>query len=749
MAGPAPGAHAGGDSGRRVLNHGPRNADGAHHEGLIAICLALLLGLFAVAVAGVVPQASGVPVAIDVPLATSANGEGVSPRPTEDGRTAAALLRFDLPQGGGDGSRWVVRLERDAVESVWLQRDRWRSRELGFFSPDGSEGVLPSSFLFPLPADWSGPVEVELHAVGSVRRALHPRVMSETQATRLEQYGVAASAMIYASLFTIGLLALALFSAARDRLFLALFAFTLVALLTMAAVNGHLYQLPGLRAFAFWRLQGVIALALLLCAAWLQMLLQYADANQERPVRKRVVDRVSLGLVAVAAICLLNVPQVAMALQQVQVVLFCLALLLGLVILVDAARRRVLMAWPLAVMTVLTLVGVVMVELSTRGHLLDTVPVRYGYQMGIVVGVAILSVGLIGRIGEYRHQRDRELLARADTERRMRREAARSDLAAELQAQLRLLPVADIEWTAFRLLLDRLMPLLPVERCAVATRGYHGHDLLVVDPAECMEPVKAQVGKRELALKRQAANAIALQQPVTMEGQPSIVAIEAVVPLQIRAPAWGVLLLQRAGADGFTTEELSLASDFARLTLLQVDQAVAAVNLRRSAELDALTGSLNRRTIDQWLARTFSEGARVQQPASVLFIDLDHFKSVNDRHGHACGDFCLRNVAMALRGALSEGDLFGRYGGEEFIAILPGRSGAAARVIAEQLRMAVENLRLDWSGQPLRLTVSVGVATRLEHEETPDAALERADRALYSAKAHGRNCVQVAPAVFS
>src|SRR5690606_17889380 len=143
-----------------------------------------------------------------------------------------------------------------------------------------------------------------------------------------------------------------------------------------------------------------------------------------------------------------------------------------------------------------------------------------------------------------------------------------------------------------------------------------------------------------------------------------------------------------------------------------------------------------------------SEAAREQQPVSVLFLDLDHFKSVNDRHGHAGGDYCLREVAQALRGTLQEGDLFGRYGGEEFIAILPGRSGAAGRMIAEQLRMAVENLRPDWNGQALRLTVSVGVATRLEHEDSPDATLARADRALYSAKAHGRNCVQVAPAVF-
>ena len=181
----------------------------------------------------------------------------------------------------------------------------------------------------------------------------------------------------------------------------------------------------------------------------------------------------------------------------------------------------------------------------------------------------------------------------------------------------------------------------------------------------------------------------------------------------------------------------------------QIDQAVAALHLRRSAELDALTGSLNRRTIDQWLARSFSESAREQHPVSVLFLDLDHFKSVNDRYGHAGGDFCLRHVAMALRDALEEGDVFGRYGGEEFIAVLPGRNGAAARVIAEQLRMAVENLRPVWNGQPLRLTVSVGVATRLGKEDTPEGALARADRALYAAKSHGRNCVQVAPAVFT
>ena len=180
-----------------------------------------------------------------------------------------------------------------------------------------------------------------------------------------------------------------------------------------------------------------------------------------------------------------------------------------------------------------------------------------------------------------------------------------------------------------------------------------------------------------------------------------------------------------------------------------LEQAVAAIKLRQSAELDALTGSLNRRSIDQWLARCFLEAERDGQPLSVLFVDLDRFKGINDRYGHAAGDQCLRAVAGTLSGALDEGDVFGRYGGEEFIAILPGRSGAAARQVGERLRAAVERLAVDWEGQSIKLTVSVGVATRRDGERTPAATIERADKALYASKRAGRNCVHVAPAVFT
>lgn len=716
--------------------------------------MALLLCLFAAAVAGAVPRMeSEVGVAIQpVGAASASGGAGLGQVQVPGGRTPATsvLLEFTLPATGEDESRWVIWMPRDPVDSIVLTRgEDWRSQPLGFYRPGTTEGLLPGGYLFPLPSAWEGAIQVEMHIESGVRGSMSPRLIRESEAMRIEQYGAATAAMVYASLFTLALLALALFSAARDRMFLAFFAFSLLALLTLATINGHLYQLPGLGRFALWGGMGLLALAFLFGAAWLQMLMLYVGLAASLPPAKRAIDGYCIAMVVGAAVCLLDIAALGPWMQPFATAAWVVAALLGVVMLVDAGRRRVPMAWPLAVLCLLTGIGGLLMELAARGQVADLVLIRYGYQIGIVVSAAILAVGLIGRISEYRYQRDRELLARTDTERRMQREASRSNLNAELQTQLRSLPVEDVEWSAFRLLLDHLMPIVPTESASIVVRGYHGQDLLVVEPVSARQATELQVERRMLTLKRQCANGIPLQQPVTSEGSQSVVGTEAIVPLQIRLPAWGGLVLRRAGADGFTTEELSLASELAKLTLLQVDQAVAAINLRRSAEVDALTGSFNRRTIDQWLSRAFAEAERDLQPVSVLFIDLDHFKSVNDRFGHACGDFCLRNVASTLRAALPEGDLFGRYGGEEFIAVLPGRAGAAARMLAEQLRTAVENMQLDWSGQALQLTVSVGVATRRDGEGTPAATLERADKALYAAKRNGRNCVQVAPAVFS
>ncbi len=724
----------------------------SHHEWLVAGCLLVLLALFASAVAGGLPAAELVQVRLS-PLPGSADAPAITPdgqglRVDDRGGDTRARLHFTLPppRAEGDGS-WMVWIERKPVEVMQLAGNGWSSGQRGFFHPHVRAGPLPTGYVFHLPHDWQGDIDLDLRVRSDLPVVLRPRVLDSAEAWRVERQGVAISATIYATLFTLALLALALFSAARDRLFLTLFGCATLTLVTLSAVNGHLYQVGGLRWLAGWGVQGLLALQFLLCASLPQLLLRYAGTRRAHPSTARAIDAGCIAFAALAAVCLLDLQPLVRWLQPTALAVRVACALACLWLVVDAARRRIPMGWPLAALGVLTIAASVARQLMLLGYVENFPWVRAGDQIVLAGAMAILAVGVINRISDYRDQRDRDQLARLDSERRMQREAARSDLNATLQAKLRSCAEGDIEWTAFHMLLERLVPLVRADRAVVLARGYRGQDVQVVMPVACKAEVEALVARRELALKRQAANGIPLQQPVTVDAGGGV-AMEALVPLPIRAPAWGMLLLERAGGEGFTTEELALAGEFIRLVLVHVDQALTAIQLRRSAELDALTGTFNRRTIDQWLVRSFNEAERDGQPISVLFVDMDHFKAVNDKYGHACGDHCLRSVAQALRAALGEGDLLGRYGGEEFIAVLPGRGGAAGRKLGEQLRADVERLTLDWEGQPLRLTVSVGVATRL-HDERPAHTIDRADKALYAAKRAGRNCVHVAPAVFS
>jgi diguanylate cyclase (GGDEF)-like protein len=596
-----------------------------------------------------------------------------------------------------------------------------------------------------MPADWQVPVMLELHARGAVRSALRPRLLRESDAIGGARLAIALNAGAYAGLFMLALIVLVLYAVTRERSFIAAFACAAVGLLLLLACNGHLFQLPGFSLLAAWRSQVLWALLSLFSASLMQLLLRYASLREGGAPGARWFEWYSIALVVLAAASLLDLPPLRPWMQPLATLGWIGVGLGGIVILVDAVRRQLAMALPILVLALMTLAAGLANEAMARGLLADMLWTRYGYQVAMVAALATLSLSLFSRIGEYRDQRDRDRLARVDSERRMGREAARNALTLALQTRLRSQAAADIEWTAARLLLEHLVPQVPAATAAVVAYGYHGHDLLVVEPAGRKQAIAEDIAARSLQLKRMASNGLPLQQPLAL----ATAATEALVPLQVRAPGWGLLMLQREGGDGFSTEEMALAGEFVRLATLHADEALAAYQLRRSAELDALTGTFNRRSIDQWLARAFLDADRRQQALSLLFIDIDHFKSINDRLGHAGGDHCLREVAAALRGALEEGDVLGRYGGEEFVALLPGRAGADAREMGERLRAAVERCEVQYEGRGERITVSIGVATRLERESTPAAAIERADKALYAAKRGGRNCVHVAPAVFT
>ena len=163
--------------------------------------------------------------------------------------------------------------------------------------------------------------------------------------------------------------------------------------------------------------------------------------------------------------------------------------------------------------------------------------------------------------------------------------------------------------------------------------------------------------------------------------------------------------------------------------------------VQHEADTDALTGQPNRRALDELLKQQVGVARATGRSFSVLLLDIDHFKLVNDTHGHGAGDDTLRAFAQRVREHLRQGDTCARYGGEEFVVVLPGTTLGAALEVAERLRQGVADVSLI-SAPLVRTTVSIGAAQYLPGE-TVEQLLERADTAVYAAKRGGRNQVRV------
>ena len=163
--------------------------------------------------------------------------------------------------------------------------------------------------------------------------------------------------------------------------------------------------------------------------------------------------------------------------------------------------------------------------------------------------------------------------------------------------------------------------------------------------------------------------------------------------------------------------------------------------LQRLAWTDTLTLTANRRAFMQALAEEYRRARRYQHPLTVLMIDLDQFKTVNDRYGHAGGDAALKAFAEAVRPLLRDTDHFARMGGEEFAILLPETEVTEGCRIAERLRRTVAEVSVDSSQGPFRITASIGIAEMRADDADAEETLSRADRALYAAKAGGRNRV--------
>lgn len=233
-------------------------------------------------------------------------------------------------------------------------------------------------------------------------------------------------------------------------------------------------------------------------------------------------------------------------------------------------------------------------------------------------------------------------------------------------------------------------------------------------------------------------------EPYVVDGDASdgkTTAADAVVPLIYQGSFVGMLL---ARSDDFTREwadnELLLLHTVADQLAVAVNQAHLFAQMQQQALTDGLTGCYNRRSFELQLERDLHLATRMRQPLSLIMLDFDHFKDINDRAGHDGGDVALCMLAENLRAELRAVDTAARFGGDEFVVILPQANAEGAMLVAERLRKRVSQMEVPSFG---RVSASLGVATFPTHASSRDTLVVAADRALYNSKHAGRNCVSL------
>ena len=226
------------------------------------------------------------------------------------------------------------------------------------------------------------------------------------------------------------------------------------------------------------------------------------------------------------------------------------------------------------------------------------------------------------------------------------------------------------------------------------------------------------------------------------EGSPVLTDGHFCLPLVVAGHALGVIGIPDA-AGPFSDSRRRVLGATATLLSISLRNAQLFRDVKENSLRDGLTGCYNRSHAIEVMGIELRRARRSQMPVSLVMFDLDHFKSINDRYGHLCGDAVLSAVGAKMRESLRGSDMKGRYGGEEFIVLLPETPLDGAKRVAENLRRDLAAMPIRWKDQAIDVTASFGVTSAQPSEIDSEALIARADAALYRAKAQGRNCVRL------
>lgn len=212
-----------------------------------------------------------------------------------------------------------------------------------------------------------------------------------------------------------------------------------------------------------------------------------------------------------------------------------------------------------------------------------------------------------------------------------------------------------------------------------------------------------------------------------------------ILPLEIRDQLVGLLVYEKPSH--LLHQEILFI--FSRQAALTIENAKLFAKVEEMAIRDTLTGLYNRRYFQQILEYELNRAKRYRQPLSLIFIDLDHFKEINDTFGHSTGDIFLRQISQKLSSLFRTTDLVARYAGDEFVAILPATAQEGAMILANRIQDILGKYQIMVRGRTLQISVSIGVDTYEGNDGIGGVTfIDRADKAMYEAKTNGRNCVK-------